>query len=213
MSLSSKSWLDERVEVFLDETQRHGLTVPRGRVAEVIVENVRSVAAAMHVTELVARRQFTDDTVRELARTSTSMFLDATPGSDPLHLLGSHAVSYGIAGHTIASLAVVAGLSVTAAGAPSPDAPLPTGPPGHQALGLLTAWALLIERASNQSTAFVAVPAALILRSVRELRAGLTHLGQGVVPHLGGDPDKLSVALTADIATLGQVLTGHRHPR
>ncbi len=76
----------------------------------------------------------------------------------------------------------------------------------RQALALVTAWGILIERASDRSEGVVQVPEAVMHRASRELGKGVLHLEDGVVPVDGGDPTQLSQALMTNIAALDDEL-------
>ncbi len=193
-----RTWLDSRVDVFMAEMRRLGLTCPRDPIVREIQARVIAVAATMGVTEVYARREFDDAMIRDMARHMAAGLDGEQPGSDPMTLPPTHIVSTGIAGRTSAGLAVVAQLAISA------DLPVldeDTAENVHQATALICSWGVLTER-SNSRPGVVAVPEALIHRTIRELGKGIHRLEKGVIPHDGGDPSALSAALADNIRIL-----------
>lgn len=173
-----------------------GLTCAREAIAEQIQERVRAVAMAMGITEVSARREFTDDMIRAMARRIAEELQAEQPGSDPLELPRTHTVPIGLAGRTSAGLAIVAQLTITnsaRAGVSVHQA--------SQAIALIVSWGILTER-SMEHPSVVAVPEALLHRTIRELGKAISLLDRGALPDDGGDPVVLRKELANNIVML-----------
>lgn len=64
----TRSWIDNKVDVFRAEAQPLGLTAPRAAVATLIERSVERAALLTGVTARTARQNFTDDHVRDLVK-------------------------------------------------------------------------------------------------------------------------------------------------
>ncbi|WP_159846599.1 hypothetical protein [Nocardia sp. CY41] len=193
-----RTWLDGRVNVFMAETNRLGLTCPRDPIGREIQARVTAVAATMGITEASARREFDDTTIREMARDMAAELEAEQPGADPMTLPPTHIVSTAVAGRTSAGLAVVAQLAISG-DLPSLDED--TAENVHQAIALICSWGVLTECSAGRPGG-VAVPEALIHRTIREFGTGIARLDNGVVPHDGGDPRALAAALADNMHLL-----------
>ncbi|NNH73804.1 hypothetical protein HLB23_28790 [Nocardia uniformis] len=193
-----KTWLDGRVDVFLDESRHLGLTCSRDPVRHEIEMRVSAVAATLRVSEATAQREFDDHTIREMARRMSTVLEAEKPGSDLLTLPPTHTVPTAIAGRTSAGLAIVAELAATA---DLPNLDENAADTMHQAIALICTWGIMTERSSSLP-GMVAVPEALIHRTIRELARGIHRLDSGTVPYDGGDPDELRAALEDNIRQL-----------
>jgi hypothetical protein len=193
-----KTWLDSRIDVFMDETNRLGLTCPREPIGQEIQARVNTVAHAMRVTEATARREFTDEMIREMAQRMASELEAEKPGADPLTLPPTHVISTALAGRTSAGLAIAGQLAMTA-GMPYFDND--SFDRVHQPIATICHWGILMERSASRP-GLVAVPEALIHRTLRELGKAIHHLEEGVVPTDGGDPHVLREALVDNVSKL-----------
>lgn len=206
---TSRRWSDRYVDAFCEQAEQLGLTAPRGPVATLIENHVRTVAERLGVTEKTARTNFTIPDAQALARRAAAPFDKEQPGHDLLDLPITHTVPLALAARTIAGLAITAELSASAAGADLDDVVAAVREPQ----ALIASWGLLIERAalSGRTThpdyPDIAVPEAAIHRAVRELDRGLHHLTDDITPLDGGDPTLLSDALTTNRTALQNELS------
>lgn len=201
---TQRQWSDRYVDAFCEHAAQQGLSAPRGAVTELIEKHVRTVAEQLGVTEKTARTHFTIADAQALAHRVTEPFVKEEPGRDLLDLPITHTLPLALAARTIAGLAIAAELSASAAAADLDDVVAAVREP-H---GLITSWSLLIERAaltghtSNPDNPDIAVPEAAIDRALRALDRALRHLTAGITPLDGGDPDRLTNALTRNRTAL-----------
>ncbi|CAM3327860.1 HNH endonuclease [Williamsia muralis] len=204
-----RQWSDEYVDAFCDQAHQLGLSVPRGAVTELIDDHVRLVATRLGITVKTARSTFSIDDAHALARQAAEPFTHEHPGHDLLDLPITHTIPMALAARTIAGLAITAELAGTAAG-PHRDDVLAAVREPH---ALISAWALLIERAALTAhtthldtthlyTSDIALPEAAIHRALRHLDRGLHHLAAGITTLDGGDPHLLTEALTRNHTAL-----------
>ncbi|WP_157978404.1 MULTISPECIES: hypothetical protein [Nocardia] len=78
-----RTWLGDRIDVFVAEAQRLNLSCARGPVGEQIQARVTAVADTMGVTKATARRESGDDLIREMACSVAAVLAHEKPGSDP----------------------------------------------------------------------------------------------------------------------------------
>lgn len=206
----TRSWIDNKVDVFLAEAQPLGLTAPRAGVATLIERSVERAALLTDVTARTARRSFTDDQVRELVRAAADDLAAEVPGTQLDDLPVTHTVPVALAARTTAGLAIVTELVASAAGPDRDD--LLGGL--QQSLSLITTWGALIEGATaavpdsfpTGAGTVLEAPEALLHRSIRELERGRTTLAAGTVPRDGGDAIALAEALGSNIGALAAEL-------
>lgn len=196
-----RRWSDEYVDAFCEHAGQHGLTAPRGAVAALIENHVRTVADRPGITEKTARTNFTIADAQSLAGQAVEPFAKEQPGQDLLDLPITHTIPLALAARTIAGLAIAVELS-TSAGGSDPGDVLAAH---RESQALIAAWGLLIERAAltghttSREYPDIAIPEAAIHRALRELDRGLRHLtAAGVTPADGGDPTMLTDALTTN---------------
>ncbi|WP_338891369.1 hypothetical protein [Rhodococcus sovatensis] len=202
----TRSWIDNKVDVFLAEAHPLGLTAPRAGVATLIERSVERAALLTGVTARTARQGFTDDHVRDLVRTAAEDLAAEVPGTQLDDLPATHTVPVALAARTTAGLAIVTELVASAAGPDRDD--LLAGL--RQSLSLITTWGALIEGATAARSApsptgaekVIEAPEALLHRSIRELERGRTALAGGTVPRDGGDPIGLAAALGSNAEDL-----------
>lgn len=97
--------MDGRVDLLADELEAAGMNIDRRVAGELISERVRAVAAALRVTEQTARTYFTEESVREMARSMLFEVVDEQPGADLLALPRTVALPGGHVGMVVAALA------------------------------------------------------------------------------------------------------------
>lgn len=97
--------MDGKVDLLADELAAAGMNIDRRVAGELISERVRAVAAALRVTEQTARTYFTEESVREMARSMLFEVVDEQPGADLLALPRTVALPPDRAGMVVAALA------------------------------------------------------------------------------------------------------------
>jgi hypothetical protein len=197
--VSPRSWLDQRTDVFLAEASAHGLHAPRKAVASLIDAAVSRVALRMRITPRSARQYVSDDDVRALVHDAAESMTAEAPGTQLADLDPTHTVPIALAGRTVAGLAIITELA-TSAGTDLDRGELINEL--NQTLSLITEWGTAIEAAATADNPAVEVHEAAIHRTVREFERGRTHLGSGITPLDGGDPDALSDAFAGNITAL-----------
>ena len=63
-----RTWLDNKIDVFLEELAASGMHLDRQRAGELISGQIRAVAALIGVTEATARTYLDDENIKEMAR-------------------------------------------------------------------------------------------------------------------------------------------------
>ena len=119
--------------------------------------------------------------------------------ADILTLAPTHVVSTALAGRTNAG----PGCRCLARPDRDPDRQHPDQI--HQIVDLVFFWGILIDRSAARPGR-VAVPEALIHRTVREFGKAIALLDAGARPADGGDPTELRVALTGNVTALESTL-------
>ena len=112
-----RTWLDQKVDVLLEELAASGMDVDRQRAGELITDRVRAVAALMRVTAPTARKYLDDETVRDMARRMLFEFAAEQPGADLLVVPRTVPVPLVFVGIIVAALAEA--MQVRAANEPS----------------------------------------------------------------------------------------------
>ena len=94
-----RTWLDSKIDVFLEELAASGMRLDRQRAGELITGQVRAVATLMRVTEATARSYLGDETITDMARRMLFEVAGERLGADlmeapwtvplPLALMGS----------------------------------------------------------------------------------------------------------------------------
>ncbi|WP_125458810.1 hypothetical protein [Rhodococcus sp. 1168] len=200
--MSPHTWIENKVDVFLDEATAHGLNAYRTAVAALIDTAVTRAAIRAGVTHRAAQKNYSDDDVRALVRGAADSLAAEAPGTQLADLRPTHTVPVALAGRTASGLAILTELAASAAG---PDRrELLHGL--NQTLSLITEWGVVIEEAATAHQHHVAVPEAAIHRTIREFERGGYHLAAGIAPVDGGDPDSLAQAFDHNIAELRREL-------
>jgi hypothetical protein len=100
-----RTWLDSRIDVFLDELAASGMRLGRQRAGELITAQVRAVATLMRVTEATARTYLGDETIKDMARRMLFEVAGERPGADLLGAPRTVPLPLALVGITVAALA------------------------------------------------------------------------------------------------------------
>jgi len=100
-----RTWLDSKIDVFLEELAASGMHLDRQHAGELITGQVRTTAALMGVTEASARRYLADEAVKDMARQMLFDIADERPGADLLEAPRTVPVPLVLVGITVAALA------------------------------------------------------------------------------------------------------------
>ena len=84
-----RTWLDSKIDVFLEELAASGMHLDRHRAGELITGQVRAVAALIRVTEAAARSYLDDEIIKDMARRMLFEVVGEQPGAD---LIGAQEV-------------------------------------------------------------------------------------------------------------------------
>ena len=158
------TWLDNKIDVFLEELAASSMHLDRQRAGELITGQVRAVATLMRVTEATARGYLDDEIVKDMARRMLFEVAGERPGADLMGAPRTVPLPLALVGITVAALAEA--MQVRAANEP-PDHLRDVITTYAQALsgfGQITAGAAP-EQAGNP--AGILFPAALLRRAAR----------------------------------------------
>lgn len=112
-----RTWLDSKVDVFLGELSASGMHLDRQRAGELIIGQVRAVAALMRVTEATARTYLGDEVIKDMAWRMLFEVAGERPGADLLEAPRTVPLPLALVGITVAALAEA--MQVRAANEPS----------------------------------------------------------------------------------------------
>jgi hypothetical protein len=98
-----RTWLDSKIDVFLEELAPSGMHLDRQRAGELITGQVRAVAALAGVTEATARTYLGDEAIKDMARRMLFEVAGERPGADLLE--APRTVPLALVGITVAALA------------------------------------------------------------------------------------------------------------
>ena len=161
-----RTWLDSKIDVFLEELAASGMHLDPQRAGELITGQVRTVATLLRVTEATARTYLDDEAIKEMARRMLFEVAGERPGADLMEAPRTVPLPLALAGITVAALA--GAMQVRAA----------NEPPGH--LGdVITTYAQTLSgfgqitagAAPGQAgdPAGILVPPALLRRAARDI--------------------------------------------
>jgi len=159
-----RTWLDSKVDVFLEELAASGMHLDRHRAGELIAGQVRAVAALMGVTEATARSYLGDEVIRDMARRMLFEVAGERPGADLVEAPRTVPLPLALVRITVAALAEA--MQVQAANEP-PDHlgdVITTYAQALSGLGQIIAGAAP-EQAGNPAE--ILVPPALLRRAAR----------------------------------------------
>ena len=100
-----RTWLDSKIDVFLEELAASGMHLDRQRAGELITGQVRAVAALMAVTEATARSYLGDEIITDMARRMLFEVAGERPGADLLESPRTVPLPLALVGITVAALA------------------------------------------------------------------------------------------------------------
>jgi hypothetical protein len=100
-----RTWLDSKIDVFLEELAGSGMHLDRQRAGELITGQVRAVAARMRVTEATARSYLDDEIIKDMARRMLFEVAGERPGADLMEAPRTVPLSLALVGITVAALA------------------------------------------------------------------------------------------------------------
>jgi len=100
-----RTWLDNKIDVFLEELAASGMHLDRQRAGELITGQVRTAAALMRVTEATARTYLGDEAITDMARRMLFEVAGERPGADLLEAPRTVPLPLVLVGITVAALA------------------------------------------------------------------------------------------------------------
>ena len=99
-----RTWLDDKIDVFLEELAASSMHLDRQRAGELITGQVRAVATLMRVTEATART-YLDEIIKDMARRMLFEVAGERPGADLMEAPRTVPLSLALVGITVAALA------------------------------------------------------------------------------------------------------------
>jgi hypothetical protein len=100
-----RTWLDHKIDVFLEELAASSMHLDRHRAGELITGQVQAVAALMAVTEATARSYLGDEIITDMARRMLFEVAGERPGADLLEAPRTAPLPLALVGITVAALA------------------------------------------------------------------------------------------------------------
>ncbi len=100
-----RTWLDNKIDVFLEELAASSMHLDRQRAGELITGQVRALATLMRVTEPTARNYLDDEIIKDMARRMLFEVVDERPGADLMEAPWTVPLSLALVGITVAALA------------------------------------------------------------------------------------------------------------
>ena len=100
-----RTWLDSKIDVFLEELAASGMHLDRQRAGELITGQVRALAARMRVTEATARTYLGDEIIKDMARRMLFEVAVERPGADLMEAPRTVPLPLALVGITVAALA------------------------------------------------------------------------------------------------------------
>src|SRR5437879_4429085 len=100
-----RTWLDSKIDVFLEELAASGMHLDRQRAGELITGQVRALAARMRVTEATARTHLDGETIKHMARRMLFEVAGERPGADLMEAPRTVPLPLALVGITVAALA------------------------------------------------------------------------------------------------------------
>jgi len=173
-----RTWLDSKIDVFLEELAASGMHLDRQRAGELITGQVRAVATLMSITEATARTYLGDETIKDMARRMLFEVADERPGADLMEAPRTVPLPLALVGTTVAALAEA--MQVRAA----------NEPPGHlgdvittyaqtlSGLGQITAGAAAGQAGDPE----ILFPPALLRRAARYISGAADLAANGKLP-------------------------------
>ena len=100
-----RTWLDSKIDVFLEELAASGMHLDRQRAGELITGQVRAVATLLRVTEATARTYLGDEVIKDMARRMLFEVAGERPGADLMEAPRTVPLPLALVGITVAALA------------------------------------------------------------------------------------------------------------
>ena len=100
-----RTWLDSKIDVFLEELAASGMHLDRQRAGELITGQVRAVATLMSITEATARTYLGDEIIKDMARRMLFEVAGERPGADLMEAPRTVPLPLALVGITVAALA------------------------------------------------------------------------------------------------------------
>jgi hypothetical protein len=100
-----RTWLDDKIDVFLEEFAASGMHLDRRRAGELISGRVRAVATLLRVTEATARTYLGDEIIKDMARRMLFEVAAERPGADLMEAPRTVPLPLALVGITVAALA------------------------------------------------------------------------------------------------------------
>jgi hypothetical protein len=98
-----RTWLDSKIDVFLEELAASGMHLDRQRAGELITGQVRAVVTLMSVTE--ARTYLGDEIIKDMARRMLFEVAGERPGADLMEAPRTVPLPLALVGIAVAALA------------------------------------------------------------------------------------------------------------
>ena len=172
-----RTWLDSKIDVFLEELAASGMHLDRQRAGELITGQVRAVATLMRVTEATARTYLDDDEIiKDMARQMLFQIAGERPGADLMEAPRTVPLPLALVGITVAALAEA--MQVRAANEPPDHLPdvITTYAQALSGLGQITADAALRQAGNPAGILF---PPALLRRAARYISGAADLAARG----------------------------------
>ena len=99
------TWLDGKIDVFVEELAASGMHLDRRRAGELITGQVRAMANVMRVTEATARGYLGDEIIKDMARRMLFEVAGEQPGADLMEAPRTVPLPLALVGITVAALA------------------------------------------------------------------------------------------------------------
>ncbi len=190
-----RTWLDSKIDVFVEELAASGMHLDRQRAGELITGQVRAVAALMRVTEATARTYLGDEIIKDMARRMLFEVAGERPGAGLMEAPRTVPLPLALVGITVAALAEA--MQVRAANEP-PDHlrdVITTYAPALSGLGQITADTALRQAGNPAEILF---PPALLRRVARYI-SGAADLAAGGGKLPDGVPETVRSQLAATL--------------
>ena len=100
-----RTWLDDKIDLFLQELAASGMHLDRHRAGELITGQVRAIAARMRVTGATARSYLGDEIIKDMARRMLFEVAGERPGADLMEAPRTVPLPLALVGITVAALA------------------------------------------------------------------------------------------------------------
>ena len=100
-----RTWLDSKIDVFLEELAASSMHLDRQRAGELITGQVRAVATLLRVTEATARTYLDDEIIKDMARRMLFEVAGERPGADLMEAPRTVPLPLALVGITVAALA------------------------------------------------------------------------------------------------------------